>query len=296
MNFRNPLVLASGILGVTGAAMANIIRRGAAGVTMKSVRAEPVQGNPNPTMLGEKYYFLNAVGLPGPGIKNAISELHKFKELSNGMLIGSIFGNTVKEFGEVTAIICRDAPIDLLEIDCSCPHASELYDKPFAYDVKLMEKITKIVKGNASVPFSMKLSPNAWNIGEIAQACEAAGADAVTAVNTAFGMRISVAARRPVLANNVGGLSGPAFKPIALKAVWDVYKAVKIPIIGTGGVTTGEDAIEMLMAGARLVGVGSAFYYRGKNTMKKIAAEMEEIMQREKFHSVEELIGLAHRV
>lgn len=280
---------------MTGASMANVIRRGAAGVTMKSVRAEPVNGNPNPTMIAEKHYFLNAVGLPGPGIKNAIPELQKFKELSDGVLIGSIFGATIEEFGEVTEMICAAAPIDLLEIDCSCPHATELYAKPFAYDVKLMERITKIVKKYARVPFSMKLSPNAWNIGEIAKACEAAGADALTAVNTAFGMRINVSARMPVLANKVGGLSGPALKPIALKAVWDVYHAVKIPIIGTGGITTGEDAIEMLMAGARLIGIGSAFYYRGKNTMKKIASEMEVIMKREKFHSVEKIIGLAHR-
>jgi dihydroorotate dehydrogenase (NAD+) catalytic subunit len=291
--FKNPLVLASGILGVTGASMARVITHGAGGVTMKSVTGEPITGNPNPVMLAEKDFFLNAVGLPGPGVDAVIPELKKFKKLSKGMLIGSIFGRTIEEFGTVTQKICA-APIDLLEIDISCPHASHLYKKPFAHDLDSIEKITKIVKKYSTVPVTIKLSPNTWHIADFAKAAEAAGADGITAVNAAVGMVINPEARMPVLANKSGGISGPALKPIAIKAVYDIYNAVKIPIIGTGGVTNGRDAIEMMMAGATLVGVGSALYYRGPEAMALIAAEMEAFMKKEGFKNTKELIGIAH--
>lgn len=289
-----PLVLASGILGVTGASMAKVIREGGGAVTMKSVASEPVTGNPNPVMIGEEHYFLNAVGLPGPGVENAIPELQKFKQLSKGVMIGSIFGRTIREFGEVTKRIC-EAPIDLLEVDISCPHALHLYKKPFAHDVHSVSKITALVKKFSTVPIILKLSPNSYDIATYAKAAEAAGADALTAVNTANGMAINVEARRPVLANAVGGVSGPALKPIALKAVWDVYKAVKIPIIGTGGVTTGRDAIEMLLAGASVIGVGSAYYYRGPKALQLIGTEMKAIMKKEGFKTIKEMVGKAHR-
>ncbi|MFC1597993.1 dihydroorotate dehydrogenase [Patescibacteria group bacterium] len=291
--FKNPLVLASGILGVTGASMAKVVREGAGGVTMKSVTVEKIEGNPNPVMVGEDTYFLNAVGLPGPGIKAALPELEKFKKLSDGVLIGSIYGRTVEEFAKATEQICK-APLDFLEIDISCPHATHLYKKPFAHDTKLIEKITKLTKEKANVPISMKLSPNTWNITEFAKAAEAAGADAITAVNTVSGMAINAEARLPVLANKVGGVSGPALKPIALKAVWDISQAVKIPVIGTGGVTYGRDAMEMLMAGATLVGVGSAFYYRGPKALALIAQEMEEFMKKEGIKKIKDIIGAAH--
>lgn len=296
--FKNPFVLASGILGVTGASMANGIRHGAAGVTMKSVCMEEVSGNPNPVMIAEENYMLNAVGLPGPGVTNALIELKEFRRLAktDAILLGSIFGTSVREFGEVTKKICAGADIDFLEVDCSCPHASHLYKKPFAYDARLAANITRVVKRATRVPFSMKLSPNAWNIADIAKACEDAGADAITAVNTVSGMRINVDAHAPVLANKVGGMSGPALKPIALKAVWDIYRTVKIPIIGTGGVTTGEDALEMVMAGARLIGVGSAFYFRGSNACTLIAKEMQTIMKRHHWNRIEDIIGMAHEL
>ncbi len=293
VDFKNPLVLASGILGVTGASMARVVKNGAGGITMKSVRTEPSEGYPGPVMLGEENYFLNAVGLPGPGAERAIPELEKFRELSDGIMIGSIFGTTHEEFGEAARILCETS-IDLLEVDISCPHASNLYEKPFAHDIDSIQKITKLVKENSNVPILLKLSPNTWQIGEYAKAAEAAGADGITAVNTVTGLEMNIQARRPVLANKSGGMSGPALKPIALKAVYEIYDAVKIPIIGTGGITSGKDAIEMLMAGASLLGVGSAFYYRGEKVMKLIAAEMEEIMQQEGFTTLEEIIGVGH--
>ncbi|MFA7653929.1 MAG: dihydroorotate dehydrogenase [Candidatus Magasanikbacteria bacterium] len=293
--FSNPIVLASGILGVTAASLNNVLKNGCGGVTVKSASLLPRTGHPNPTMMGAEHYFINAVGLSNPGVEKAVEELKKFKQLTNKPLIGSIFAGTPDEFGEVAAKLCA-APIDFLEVDISCPNVSKEFGRPFAYDKGAVEAITKKVKANSTVPITVKLSPNAWDIDEIAVVAEASGADAVTAVNTISGMAINISARRPVLSNKQGGVSGPALFPIALKCVYDIYKKVKIPIIGTGGITTGEDALAMIMAGATLLGVGSAVYFRGQDAFAKIVKEMEEIMRAEGIKSLEEIRGCAHSV
>jgi len=292
-SFNNPLVLASGILGVTAAGLNNVIKNGAGGVTIKSISKEPRTGHPNPTMQGYEHFFINAVGLSNPGIDKAIQELKKFKELNTAPLLGSIFAGTPEEFGEMAERIC-EAPIDFLEVDISCPNVSKEFGDPFAYSIPAVEKITKAVKEKSKVPISIKLSPNAWNIDVIAQAAETAGADAITAVNTISGMTIDVHAKKPVLSNKQGGVSGPARFPVALKCVFDIYKKVKIPIIATGGVTTGEDALSMIMAGATLIGVGSAVYFRGQQVFSLITEEMEKIMGEENIKSLDEIRGKAH--
>lgn len=291
--FSNPLVLASGILGVTAASMTKVIRDGAGGVTVKSLSKLPRTGHPNPTMVGTDTYFLNAVGLSNPGIKNGIAELIQFKQTCSAPLLGSIFAGTADEFADLAALISA-APIDILELDLSCPNVGREFGEPFAYSAPAIERITRAAKAKVTVPISVKLSPNAWNIAELAKVAEAAGADAITAVNTVSGMAIDVRARRPVLHNKQGGISGPALFPIALKCVYDIYEAVKIPIIGTGGVTTGEDAIKMIMAGATLVGVGSAVYYRGADVFGKIRDEMTVIMEQEHISDLETIRGCAH--
>jgi len=280
-------------LGVTAASLNNIIIKGAGGVTAKSVSLEPRTGHPNPTMAGYEHFFINAVGLSNPGIEKAIEELNKFKELTQAPLIASIFAGTPEEFGQITEKICT-APIDFLEVDISCPNVSREFGDPFAYSVQAVEKITKAVKVKSTVPFSIKLSPNAWNIVDIAKTAEANGADAITAVNTISGMMIDVRAKKAVLHNKQGGVSGPALFPIALKCVYDIYNAVKIPIIATGGVTTGEDALAMIMAGATLVGVGSAVYFRGDDCFQKISDEMIQIMKEENINSLDEIRGIVH--
>lgn len=291
--FRNPLVLASGILGVTGASMAKVIKDGAGGVTVKSLSLLPRTGHPNPTIIANKDYMLNAVGLSNPGVEEGVKELKHFKELSKAPLIGSIFAGTAKEFGQVGARI-GEAPIDFLEVDISCPNVGGEFGDPFAYSAKAIEAITKQVKKHSRVPVIIKLSPNAWNIGELARAAEAAGADALTCVNTVSSLEIDIRVRTPILSNKVGGLSGRALLPIALYCVFQVSQAVKIPIIGTGGVTTGEDVLAMIMAGATLVGVGTAVYHRGLNVFKKIAAEMEAVMREEGIKNLKEIRGAAH--
>ncbi|MBI5728415.1 MAG: dihydroorotate dehydrogenase [Candidatus Magasanikbacteria bacterium] len=291
--FANPIVLASGILGVTAASMRRVIGNGTGGVTVKSISQAPRTGHPNPTMLGTEHFMLNAVGLSNPGVDEALGELKKFKEQCGAPLIGSIFAGTPEEFAAVAERI-NEAPIDMLEVDVSCPNVSKEFGDPFAYSIPAIEKITKQVKAKSRVPIIMKLSPNAWNIAALAKVAEAAGADAVTAVNTVSGMSIDVRSRRPILHNRQGGVSGPALFPIALNCVYQIYEAVKIPIIGTGGISTGEDALAMVMAGATLLGVGSAVYFRGEGVFAKIRDEMAQLMQEEGIKNLEEIRGAAH--
>lgn len=298
LRFKNPIVLASGILGVTAASLKRCVDLGAGGVTVKSLSLKPRTGHHNPTMGGYDHFFVNAVGLSNPGVQEGVKELIKFKKISSTPLIGSIFASSVKEFGQVAQVICQ-APIDLLELNISCPNVGDEFGVPFAYSVEAATAITREVKKYAKkkhIPISVKLSPNSWNIGEIAAACEQAGADAITAINTAAGMTIDADFQAPFLANKVGGVSGPALKPITLRSVWDVFAAVKrIPIIATGGVTTGEDAIEMILAGGTLVGVGSAAFWRGPEVFGKIVQEMETYLKRHRVRSLASLIGKAHR-
>ncbi len=293
IEFKNPLVLASGILGVTGASLAKTVRDGAGGVTMKSASKTPRTGHPGPVMVGRDEYFLNAVGLSNPGVGASLPELETYKQLTHAPLIGSVFAGTPEEFAEVTETLSQ-APIDLLELDLSCPNVSREFGDPFAYSKNAIETIIKQVKAKTTKKISVKLSPNAWNIAELGKAAEAAGADAITAVNTVSGLSIDIRSRRPVLYNKHGGISGPALFPIALKCVYDLYEAIKIPIIGTGGITTGEDAIAMTMAGATLIGVGSAVYYRGTDVFQKITEEMEEFMRAENIKTLDEIRGAAH--
>ena len=298
LEFKNPIVLASGIVGLTASSLKRAVDNGCGAVTVKSISQEPRTGHPNPTMFGTDHYFMNAVGLSNAGIAESASELAKFKEICDAPLIGSIFAGTADEFARLSAEIAA-SPIDMLELDLSCPNVGNEFGDPFAYSTKAIEAITRgskqsIEKTGKQIPLSVKLSPNAWNIGDLAKAAEAAGADAITAVNTVSGLMIDVRARMPILHNKYGGVSGPALFPIALKCVYDCYKAVNIPIIGTGGITTGEDALAMIMAGATLVGVGSAVYYRGQTAFAEIAEEMKIIMREEHITSLEEIRGCAH--
>jgi len=291
--FDNPVVLASGILDLTASTMNRAITNGCGGVTVKSLTKEPRLGHCNPTMLGTEHYFMNAVGFSNPGIDAGIEELKKFKQISDKPLIGSIFAGDTDGFVEMAEKICQ-APIDILEVDLSCPNVIEEFGQPLAYSTDAVESITEKVRQKVKIPMSVKLSPNAWNIDEIAKAAESAGADAITAVNTISALAIDVRSKKPILHNKLGGMSGPALFPIALKCVYNIYKAVKIPIIGTGGITTGEDALAMIMAGASLLGIGSAVYFRGEDAFVKIVGEMEEIMKEEGIKNLEEIRGVAH--
>jgi len=291
IKLRNPTVLASGILGVTKESIQRIAKSGAGAVTLKSLCHEERLGNANPTMFGYDDVFFNAVGLPGQGIDNAIKDFKRLDDLSFPV-IGSIYGYKIEQFGQVTKKMATLKPA-MIEVDISCPHMD--YGQPYHADPKLTAMITKEAKKNSGkIPVSIKLSPNVSDIKEIAHAAEKAGADCITAINTATGMKIDINARKPVLHNKTGGISGPALKPIAVRCVYEIYETVKIPIIGTGGVTTGEDALEMIMAGAAAVGVGTAVYYRGITVFDEICKEMESWMKKNKVKTLDEIRGCAH--
>ena len=291
IKLKNPTILASGILGVTKESVGRIGKTGAGAVTLKSLCHEERAGNANPAMFGYDDIFLNAVGLPGQGIDSAVKDFQRLDDLSVPV-IGSIYGYSIEQFGIVAGKMASLKPA-MIEVDISCPHLD--YGKPYYADPELAAKVTSTVKKNAGkIPVSIKLSPNVYDIKEIAHAAEKSGADAITAINTATGMAIDADARKPVLANKIGGISGPALKPIAVRCVYEIYETVKIPIIGTGGVTYGKDAIEMIMAGATAVGIGTGIYYRGINIFRKVCDEMEKWMKKNKFKSLNEIRGCAH--
>jgi len=292
VKLRNPTILASGILGVTKDSVDRIGKLGAGAVTLKSLCHEERVGNPNPTMFADKSIFMNAVGLPGQGIDSALKDFKNLNNLSVPV-IGSIYGYKIEQFGQVTKKMASLKPA-IIEVDISCPHLD--YGKPYDADPNSTLEVTKIVKKNAGkIPVSIKLSPNVHDIKEIAHAAEKGGADAITAINTVTAMVIDIDARKPILANKIGGMSGPALKPIAVRCVYDIYGTVKIPIIGTGGVTYGKDVLEMIMAGATGVGIGSGFYYRGLDIFKKVCKEMQNWMKKNKVKSLDEIRGCAHK-
>lgn len=290
--FKNPLIVASGILGMTGSTMVNNIKtKNAGGVTMKSISLESRNGHPNPTCSTGNCYMINAMGLCNAGVDNSIKEIKYYKSKCTEPLIASIFAGEIEDFGLLAKKVSEADP-DFIEVNISCPNVKDEFGKPFASDPKMAGKITKIVKHNTDLGIIMKLSPNVENIAEIARACENAGADAICAVNTFNGTMIDARTQKFVLHNRFGGVSGPAIKPMALKAVYDISQSVKIPIIGTGGVTCGEDVMEMMLAGATLVGVGAGLYFNGgKDTFINMISEIEKIMEEEKIKKLETIIG-----
>ena len=292
IKLKNPTILASGILGVTKDIIGRIGKNGAGAVTLKSLCHEERNGNPNPAMIAFEEGFLNSVGLSGQGINNAAKDFKRLDNLSVP-IIGSIFGYKIEHFGKVAKKMASLKPA-MIEVNISCPTLD--YKNPFFADTELTKKITRIVKKNSKkIPVSVKLSPSVYNIAEIAKAAEKAGADAITAINTPTGMVIDINARRPILSKKKGGISGPALKPIAVRCVYEIYEAVKIPIIGTGGITYGKDAIEMIMAGATAVGIGTGIYYRGMDVFSKVCKEMEAWMKKNKVKNLDEIKGIAHR-
>ncbi len=288
--FDNPIVVASGILGVTGSCMVRNIKEGAGGVTMKSVSIESREGHINPTITTGSCFVINAVGLSNAGVEKSIKEIEYYKKNCRAPLIASIFAGEVDEFGKLARKISEAKP-DFIEVNISCPNVKDEFGKPFASDPKLASEVTKIVKKNTKIKVIVKLSPNVVSIAEIAKAVEGAGADAICAVNTFNGTLIDVRTRKFVLTNRFGGVSGPAIKPMAVKAVYDIAQAVKIPIIGTGGVTTGEDVMEMMLAGATLVGVGSAVYFSNRKIFGKMMKDVKKIMEEEKIQNLQSIIG-----
>lgn len=292
VHFSNPTVLASGILGVTGSSLLRVARMGAGGVTTKSVWYKEHKGHRNPVIVANEHYMLNAVGLPDAGIEKTREELPRVLKESRSPVIVSIVERSIADFEKVAEEVAKLKP-PLIEVNISCPNVDDEFGKPFSCSPVDAGTVTRAVKNRVGkIPIIVKLSPNVTNIVEIAKSVAHNGADAICAINTLGpGLMIDIEMRASVLANGAGGISGPAIKPLAVRCVYDIYRATGLPIIGTGGVTTGRDAVEMMMAGATLVGVGTAVYYRGDTVFKKIVQEMRQWCEKNKVKRFQDLIG-----
>ena len=296
-----PLVLASGIWGTTVSLLERAAAAGCGAVTAKSCGPTPRSGHVNPSCVDWGGGLLNAIGLANPGVDEEVGLLHEARarlQPRGVLVIASIFAGTAAEFGDVARRIARARP-DCIEVNISCPNVEDSFGEPFAANAESAAAVTQYVKAavaDQAIPVIVKLAPNVPSVGRIAQAVVDAGADALCAINTMPGLVLDPYSGQPVLANRSGGISGPALKPIALKAVYDARKACPhTPIIGTGGVSSGQDAVEMLMAGATVVGVGSAIYLRGKNAIHIIRAELQQWMAAQNIARVAELHNRAHR-
>ncbi len=288
IRFRNLLILASGILDESGDTMARIAMSGAGGIVTKSIGIEPRKGYENPVIYELPYGLLNAMGLPNPGIENYKEEMEIAKK-AGVPIIGSIFGKDVDEFVYLAKKM-EEYGADAVELNLSCPHAKG-YGMEIGVDTALVSDIVEEVKKSINIPVWAKLTPNTDSIVRIAKAAERA--DALVLINTVRAMAIDIDAKMPVLKNIFGGLSGPAIKPIGVRAVYEVYREVEKPIIGVGGINDGRDALEYIMAGASAVEIGTAIYYRGIEVFNLIAKEIKEWMSKNGYDSIEDLVGIA---
>ena len=286
--FKNPVTTASGTFG-SGAEYEEFVDLSALGaVTTKGVANVPWEGNPTPRIAETYGGMLNAVGLQNPGIELFCQrDIPHLKE-KNASIIINVCGRTVEDYVEVVERLA-DEPVDLLEINVSCPNV-KAGGIAFGQNPDALYEITKAIKAKAKQPIVMKLSPNVTDITEMAKAAEAGGSDALSLINTITGMKIDIHRRKFILANQTGGLSGPAIKPVAVRMIYQVHKACSLPIIGMGGVMTGEDAIELMMAGATMVAVGTANFHNPRATMEVLQG-IKEYMERYQIEDINEIIG-----
>ena len=288
VEWKNPVTTASGTFG-SGAEYSEFVDLGSLGaVTTKGVANVPWPGNPTPRIAETYGGMLNAIGLQNPGMEVFIRRDIPFLRQYDTNIIVNVCGRTVKDYIEVVERLSGE-DVDMLEINISCPNVKE-GGIAFGQNAKAVEEITAEVKRHAKQPVIMKLSPNVTDIAEMARAAEAGGADALSLINTLTGMKIDIKKRCFELANKTGGLSGPAVKPVAVRMVYQTAKAVKIPVIGMGGIQNAEDALEFIMAGATAVAVGTANFYR-PDAAACVAEGLKAYMQEYGVEDINSLIG-----
>ncbi|WZL69372.1 dihydroorotate dehydrogenase [Defluviitalea saccharophila] len=286
---KNPVTVASGTFG-SGREFAEFIDLNQLGaVTVKGVSSVPWKGNPSPRIAETYGGMLNSVGLQNPGVEEFIKNDIPFLREFDTKIIVNIAGKTIEEYCDVAEKLSH-ADIDLIELNISCPNVKE-GGVAFGTDAKMAKEVTKEVKRHSKHPVIVKLSPNVTDITEIAKAVVEGGADGLSLINTLLGMAIDIHKKRPILANTVGGFSGPAIKPVALRMVYQVAKAVSLPIIGMGGISTGEDAVEFILAGATAVAVGTANFRNPRATMDVLNG-IKEYMMTYGIKSLDEIRGI----
>jgi len=288
VKFKNPVFTASGTCGYGREYLPYYSLSAIGAITTKGVCLNPKEGNKTPRVAETPGGMLNAIGLENPGVKYFIeNELPNIKKYDT-KIIANIFGANIQEYCEVAEIL-SDTDVDMLELNISCPNVKEggIY---FGTNPQMAEEVTKAVKKRAKKPVSVKLSPNVTDITEMAKAVENGGADCISMINTLVGMKIDIKTKRPVLHNNIGGLSGAAIKPVAVRMIWQARNAVKLPIIGMGGIKNGGDAVELMLAGADAVAVGTASF-NDPRTVLKVIDGISGYMLDNNIKSVREITG-----
>ena len=286
----NPTILASGILGVSGEILIRVSRAGAGAVVSKSFNRKGREGYRNPSFIEVQSGFLNALGIPNPGMEEMREEVEVASK-QGVQVIASVFGFDAEEFAEAAVMGERGGAI-AVELNVSCPHVKEL-GVEIGQRPKVVAEVTQAVKNRVNIPVFVKLSPNVTDITEVARAAESAGADAVTAINTVLGTAVDVDSSFPILGGVLGGLSGRAIHPIALRAVYLLSQAVRIPVIGVGGIEDWKGAVQMMMAGASAVQIGSAVTSKGLEVFREVNTGIEKFLERKGYSSVREIVSVA---
>ena len=286
----NPTILASGILGVSAEIMIRAGHAGAGAVVCKSFNKSGREGYRNPSFIEVPSGFLNALGIPNPGMDEMREEIASVSK-AGVPIIASVFGFDADEFAEA-AVMGEKGGAIAIELNVSCPHVKEV-GVEIGQRPQIVAEVTRAVKSRVRIPVFVKLSPNVTDITEVAAAAQKGGADAITAVNTALGMAVDVDSGHPILGGTFGGLSGPALHPIAVRAVYQIRQAIDIPIIGVGGVQDWKSALEMMMAGASAVQIGSAITTKGLQIFRDVTTGMSRFLEQKGVSSIRDVVGSA---
>lgn len=290
VSLERPGMVASGIMDETGASMVRMLEAGAGAVVTKSIGSEARPGHANPCFTEVEGGYVNAMGLPNPGIDAFREEMEE--AVPHGPIVGSIFGSGAEEFASLASKMEEYGAV-AVELNLSCPHAKG-YGMELGTDPEMVKRIVSAVKSAVSIPVWAKLTPNTHILCEIAEAAQDGGCDAIVAINTLKAMVISPEFGRPYLNNRFGGLSGPAVRAVGVRDVYDLYERVSIPIVGVGGISCWRDAAQYIMAGAKAFQIGSAIGEHGPEVFSDINRELEEFMTDYGYDSISDMVGVAH--
>ncbi|MBS5303630.1 MAG: dihydroorotate dehydrogenase [Firmicutes bacterium] len=290
VEFKNPIVTASGTFGFGMEYNEFVSIEEYGGFGAKGLTRVPREGNKPPRIAETPSGILNSVGLQNPGVEHFAKHIMPILAEYDTNVIANMSGNTIEEYCEMAEIL-SDTDVAIIEMNISCPNVTH-GGLAFGTDPKVVNELTSAVKKHSKKPLVVKLSPNVTSITEIAKAAEAGGADGLSLINTLMGMKIDIHTRRPILANNTGGLSGPAVKPVAVRMIHEVHEVVKLPLIGMGGVMSGEDVIEFMLAGASLVALGTGLFVK-PDLILPVKQEIKEYMERYNIEDINSIIGTA---